>query len=130
MENVAKSGNFGPGTTGMTLQQAVFAGLVDPGNLVAVRGVDIPTSTPNAGASGDCPAPSADGTVHLLSTTKNCDTALYTAVTVTPATINAAYTITRNANGSITVTDNAFAAGSPTSSPRVTGSTRCGTSRT
>ena len=26
-----------PGTTGMTLQQAVFAGLVDPGNIVAVR---------------------------------------------------------------------------------------------
>jgi Ca2+-binding RTX toxin-like protein len=37
MESVAKSGNFGPGTTGMTLQQAVFAGLVDPGNIVAVR---------------------------------------------------------------------------------------------
>ena len=34
MEGVAKTGNFGPGTTGMTLQQAVFAGLVDPGNLV------------------------------------------------------------------------------------------------
>ena len=95
MESVAKSGNFGTGTTGMTLQQAVFAGLVNPGNLVAVRGIDIPTSaTPNAGAAGDCPAPSADGTVHLLSTTKNCDTALYTAVTVNPAAINAAYTIT------------------------------------
>ena len=37
MEHKATSGNFGPGTTGMTLQQAVFAGLVDPGNLVAVR---------------------------------------------------------------------------------------------
>ena len=52
-------GTFGTGTTGMTLQQAVFAGLVNPGNLVAVRGVDIPTSTPNAGPAGDCPAPSA-----------------------------------------------------------------------
>ena len=30
-------GSFGPGTTGMTLQQAVFAGKVDPGNIVAVR---------------------------------------------------------------------------------------------
>ncbi|GAB3870256.1 peroxidase family protein [Terrabacter terrigena] len=112
MENVAKSGSFGPGTTGMTLQQAVFAGLVNPGDLVAVRGIDIPasSSTPDAGLAGDCPAPSADGTVHLLSTTKNCDTALFTGVTVTPTTINAAYTIRANANGSITVTDNAFAA--------------------
>ena len=37
MENKATSGNFGTGTTGMTLQQAVFAGLVDPGKIVAVR---------------------------------------------------------------------------------------------
>ena len=37
MGNAATSGDFGPGTTGMTLQQAVFAGLVDPGNIVAVR---------------------------------------------------------------------------------------------
>ncbi len=33
------AGDFGPGTNGMTLQQAVFAGLVDPGNIVAVREV-------------------------------------------------------------------------------------------
>ena len=37
MENAATSGNFGPGTVGMTLQQAVFAGLVDPGNIAIVR---------------------------------------------------------------------------------------------
>jgi Ca2+-binding RTX toxin-like protein len=37
MERAAVLGNFGPGTTGMTLQQAVFAGLVDPGNIAAVR---------------------------------------------------------------------------------------------
>jgi Ca2+-binding RTX toxin-like protein len=37
MENAAKSGDFGPGTADMTLQQAVFAGLVNPGNIVAVR---------------------------------------------------------------------------------------------
>ena len=43
MTGTAKSGNFGPGTTGMTLQQAVFAGLVDPGNIVGVR--EILTST-------------------------------------------------------------------------------------
>jgi len=28
---------FGPGTTGMNVRQAVFAGLVDPGNIVTVR---------------------------------------------------------------------------------------------
>ena len=89
----------------MTLQQAVFAGLVDPGNLVAVRGIDIPdgSATPDAARAGDCPAPSADGTVHLLSTTTNCDTASYSQAPD-------AYTITANADGSITVTDNAFAA--------------------
>ena len=46
MENKATSGNFGPGTAGMTLQQAVFAGLVDPGNLVAVREIVSPTGSP------------------------------------------------------------------------------------
>ena len=47
MEHAALSGNFGPGTTGMTLQQAVFAGKVDPGNLVAVREILYPP-TPSA----------------------------------------------------------------------------------
>ena len=37
LEHQARSGSFGAGTTGMTLQQAVFAGLVDPGNIVVVR---------------------------------------------------------------------------------------------
>jgi Ca2+-binding RTX toxin-like protein len=39
MEHTALDGNFGPNTTGMTLQQAVFAGLVNPGQLVIVREV-------------------------------------------------------------------------------------------
>ena len=62
MEDQATSGNFGPGTAGMTLQQAVFAGLVDPGNLVNVREIVQPDNSP-IGASpdraqaGDCPAP-------------------------------------------------------------------------
>jgi Ca2+-binding RTX toxin-like protein len=91
--------------TGPTLQAAVFAGTVNPGDLVAVRGIDIPDAspTPKTSTAGDCPAPSADGTVHLLSTTKNCDTALYSQAPD-------AYTITPNADGSLTVTDNAFAA--------------------
>ncbi len=60
MENRAVTGNFGPGTTGMTLQAAVFAGLVDPGNLVAVREITNPTTAPNCG-----------------STPVNCDTAVF-----------------------------------------------------
>jgi len=44
MEHAALSGNFGTGTTGMTLQQAVFAGLVDTGNLVAVREILSPAA--------------------------------------------------------------------------------------
>ena len=51
MENkpTAPNTNFGPGTDGMTLQQAVFAGLVDPGNIVAVREIVTPTVP-----AGDC----------------------------------------------------------------------------
>jgi Ca2+-binding RTX toxin-like protein len=37
LEHPALSGTFGTGTTGMTLQQAVFAGKVDPGNLAIAR---------------------------------------------------------------------------------------------
>jgi len=64
MENKATSGTFGTGTDGMTLQQAVFAGLVDPGNLVGVREIVSPTTVPPA----DC------GTTAPL----NCDTAVFT----------------------------------------------------
>ncbi|MDQ2755655.1 MAG: fibronectin type III domain-containing protein [Actinomycetota bacterium] len=45
MERPATRGSFGPGTTGMTLQQAVFKGLVDPGNLVAVREITGPAAS-------------------------------------------------------------------------------------
>jgi Ca2+-binding RTX toxin-like protein len=37
---------WGPGTTGKTLQQAVFAGQVDPGNIVSVREI-LTSSTPD-----------------------------------------------------------------------------------
>jgi Ca2+-binding RTX toxin-like protein len=40
------TGNFGPGTDGMTLQQAVFAGKVDPGDIVAVREIVTESTTP------------------------------------------------------------------------------------
>jgi Ca2+-binding RTX toxin-like protein len=75
MENVATSGNFGPGTNGMTLQQAVFAGLVDPGNLVIVREI-----------------------LAASTSATDVDTAVFTG----PLT---GYTITANSNGSLTVAD-------------------------
>jgi Ca2+-binding RTX toxin-like protein len=67
MERTAQTGNFGPGTTGMTLQQAVFAGLVDTGRLVAVR--QITAATAPADCSATTPAPTA--------TSVNCDTAVF-----------------------------------------------------
>jgi Ca2+-binding RTX toxin-like protein len=70
MEDKALSGNFGTGTAGMTLQQAVFAGLVDPGNLVAVR--------------------------EIKSDSSGTDTAVF-------RNARAAYTITRAADGTLTV---------------------------
>jgi len=89
MENKAVTGNFGVGdngasTAGMTLQQAVFAGKVNPGNIVAVREILTPT-VPDA----DCGA----------ATPLNCDTALFSGP-------SANYSITLNADGSVTVTDN------------------------
>lgn len=84
MGNKATSGTFGTGTTGMTLQQAVFAGLVDPGNLVIAREIVNNETNP-----ADCVAGAA---------AKNCDTATF-------AGPRAQYSITTNANGSVTVTD-------------------------
>jgi Ca2+-binding RTX toxin-like protein len=88
MENKATSGDFGLGTAGMTLQQAVFAGKVDPGQLVIVREIRSP-----APASVDCGAP------HPA----NCDTAVFGAPRL-DANGAPNYTITPNADGSVTVT--------------------------
>src|SRR4051794_1803093 len=76
MEHPAVTGNFGAGTTGMTLSQAVFAGLADPGNLVTVR--EIVDNEPTA--------------------TGAIDTAVFSGP-------RANYTITQNADGSLTVAD-------------------------
>jgi Ca2+-binding RTX toxin-like protein len=69
MENKAVTGNFGPGTTGMTLQQAVFAGLVDPGNLVTVREVASSVTAPS-----DCSTTAPFGPT---ATSLNCDTVVF-----------------------------------------------------
>ncbi len=76
MENQAKSGSFGPGTAGKTLQKAVFDGQVDPGNLVAVREILSP--------------PASDAS--------SIDTAVFSGP-------RASYTITV-VGGKLTVTDN------------------------
>lgn len=81
MEHAALSGNFGPGTAGMTLQQAVFAGLVDPGNIFAVREILSP-----AVLGADC----------TDSFPLNCDSALFSGP-------QSEYTITFNGDGSVTV---------------------------
>ncbi len=81
MDKKALLGNFGPGTAGMTLQQAVFAGKVDPGNIVAVREILEPT----VGAE-DCT--DANPT--------NCDTAVFSGA-------RAEYDISIAADGTVTV---------------------------
>ncbi|GAB3861833.1 hypothetical protein GCM10028801_26400 [Nocardioides maradonensis] len=91
MEGLPTSGNFGPGTAGMTLQQAVFAGLVDPGNLVNIREI-----VNNVNAPADCGA----------SSPVNCDTSVY-------AGPRSQYTITSNPDGSVTVHDTTSAAPAP-----------------
>lgn len=88
MENSAVTGNFGTGTEGMTLQQAVFAGKVNPGQIVAVREVLTPTVPADCGSANPV----------------NCDTALFSGVQTD-------YTFVRNTNpidplfGSVTVVD-------------------------
>jgi len=78
-EHAALSGSFGTGTDGMTLQQAVFAGFVDPGNIVAVREILTPTAaSPDCGSTTPAPV--------------NCDVAVYSGpvanytITAAPAT--------------------------------------------
>ncbi len=88
-EHTAVSGTFGAGTTGMSLQQAVFAGLVDPGNIVAVREIVSP------------PVPAADcGSESPL----NCDTALFSAP-------QSEYGVLLFSNGTVRVTHNVPLAG-------------------
>ena len=89
MENKATSGNFGPGTTGMTLQQAVFAGLVDPGNLVDFREL---VTAPDAPADCGATAP------------VNCDTAVFTGPRTNYSIVNTPATGTTLAKVTVTQT--------------------------
>ncbi len=117
MEGKALSGDFGPGTAGMTLQQAVFAGLVNPGQLVSMRELtNVNGSVLNASASANTARPStctpaADPTnvpVGALTPPagSNCDTAQYSAT-------SDQYTINRNSDGSVSVSFHAPAAEPP-----------------
>jgi hypothetical protein len=86
MEHSAITGSFGPGATlAMTLQQAVISGIVDPGQLLAVR--EIPPVT--------------------AATRNDIDTAVFSGP-------RANYTLTSNANGSLTVADNVGTDGTDT----------------
>jgi Ca2+-binding RTX toxin-like protein len=81
------TGNFGPGTAGMTLNKAVFAHLVDPGNIVAVREIVTEPTTPGTN-----------------------DVAVFTGA-------RANYTVTQGtgaAAGTVTVADNAGTDGTDT----------------
>ena len=62
LERLPFTGTFGPGTDGMTLQQAIFAGRVDPGHVAIVREIITSPVTP-----ADC----ADAAPS------NCDTARF-----------------------------------------------------
>jgi Ca2+-binding RTX toxin-like protein len=84
MENVPTGSGWTGSLAGKTLQQAVFAGLIDPGRIVAVREISTPTA-----AAADCSAV----------TPLNCDTAVFSAAFAT-------YAITPNADGSVTVDSN------------------------
>ncbi|HEY0691672.1 MAG TPA: peroxidase family protein [Kribbella sp.] len=83
MEHTYQAGNT------HTLQEDVFAGVIDPGNLVAVREITGMGGTAATTAVGDC------GTAAQT----NCDVAVFAAARAT-------YTITANANGSLTVDSN------------------------
>ncbi|ESS71955.1 hypothetical protein MGMO_81c00010 [Methyloglobulus morosus KoM1] len=101
MENIPTGPGWTGALAGKTLQAAVFAGLVNPGQLVAVREIVAPDGSPmgasaNTSTASDCPAPAV---TQDLSLTHNCDTAWF-------SNPSANYTITTNADGSITVTDN------------------------
>ncbi len=54
---------WGPGTTGMTLQQAVFAGIAHPGNLVAVRDIKTAAANPTAVDTAVFSGPRANYTI-------------------------------------------------------------------
>jgi Ca2+-binding RTX toxin-like protein len=85
MENQYQRDSAGS-LTGPTLQAAVFAGNVDPGNLVAVREIVTPTAP-----AADCPAPTLATTASL-----NCDTSVFLGP-------RASYTVTGTTATAITV---------------------------
>jgi len=83
MEGKALTGNFGTGTDGMTLQQAVFAGKLTAGNLVISREITGGALPPLA---SDCGATAP----------VNCDTAVFLGP-------RASYTLTPGTGGKLTV---------------------------
>ena len=81
LENIPTGSGWTGALAGKSLQQAVFAGLIDPGNIAIVREILLP-EVPEADCGADVPL--------------NCDTALFSASA-------AGYEITNNPDGSVTV---------------------------
>ena len=96
MEDPPLTGNFGPGTAGMTLQQAVFTGLVDPDDLVTVREMVAPTVTP-----ADCGSAQPS----------NCDTAVFSGP-------QSDYVVAVDADGTVRVRSTGSSAGDGTDTLR------------
>ncbi|MBK8814285.1 MAG: choice-of-anchor D domain-containing protein [Methylococcaceae bacterium] len=90
METAAVTGDFGPYAAGMTLQQAVFARKVNPGNIVLTREILRPDIV------------AADCNVTPAANRKNCDKAVFSGPP-------SEYTVVAMADGSVVVTDNADA---------------------
>ena len=84
LENVPTGIGWTGALAGKSLQQAVFAGLIDPGSIAIVREILLPEEVPAADCGADIPL--------------NCDTALFSASA-------AGYVITNNDDGSVTVSD-------------------------
>ena len=130
MEKPARTGTFGPGTAGETLQKAVFDGDVDPGNLVAVREILAPPASDSSsidtavfsGASGAYTLDVAAGRLTVTDTTgtdgvdtlSGIERLRFTDRTINvtaPAAPTGVSAVAGNAQA--TVTWNALAAGNP-----------------
>ena len=126
MENKAVSGDFGPGTAGMTLQQAVFAGKVNPGDIVTVR--EILTGPANVPAAIDTAVFSDVRANYDITTTAGVTTVAHLAGTGADG-IDTLRNVERLQfiDQTITVPGTAPAVNTPTSgAPAITGTARAG----
>jgi Ca2+-binding RTX toxin-like protein len=106
MENIPTgSGWTAAPLAGKTLQKAVFAGLIDPGRLVATREIVSQDGTRMGAFDGTANTNRASDCLAPLASQQNCDVAVFSGPAPTGNAATDEYTITLNANGSVTVTD-------------------------